>query len=604
MGRLLNTLTRLDFYRKPAAFRYGLALGFTLAALAGNFLPQAGRKLPFIFFFGAVGLSARMCGFGPAIVTTVLSGLLSGFFFLEPAHSFSVTPTGMLQVAFFLVISLIVTSVALQKSTAETAAQESQSRLEETLKTLQEGFIVYSLDWTITYINEAGAALCGSSVAAMTGQNVWKMFPDMAASSMHENLMKAMREGVPVHFDYYYPPLDRSYRTSAYPSIHGLTSIFQDITEASRMAEALQTSERRLQFAQVAGHFGSWEWNLKTDSLWWSDGIFTLHGREIGSVKPGFESWQSFILPDDRGKCLQAVERAVAGKADYSVEYRTTYPNGQVHWIATRGQVVRDTAKQPDRMVGIALDVTERKLAEDALRKSEKLAAAGRLAATIAHEINNPLEAVTNILFLLRESAPMDEKSLEYLKQAEHELARVAHVTRQTLGFYRDTASPRQINLSQAVRDVVSLYRHRLQGKRIRLSGDYGDAVQITGLAGEIKQVISNLVTNAIDALPENGSLAIRVHAARALNDSNAPGGRLVIADSGTGISAEHRKKLFEPFYTTKEDVGTGLGLWVSREIIKKHGGSISFRSSVRPGHSGTVFSVFIPHHQERASAA
>jgi PAS domain S-box-containing protein len=603
MGRLLNTLTRLDFYRKPAAFRYGLAIAFALAALAGNFLPQAGQKLPFIFFFGAVGLSARMCGFGPAVLTTLVSGLLAEFFFLVPVHSFSVNSTSMLQVVFFILISLIITSVALQKSAADTAAQLSQSRLAETLKSISEGFIVYNREWTITYINEAGAELRGSTVAAMTGQNVWKMFPDLVGSKMHDNLMKAVQGGTPVHFDYYYPRLDRFFRTAAYPSPHGLTCIFQDISEASRTAEALNITERRLQFAQVAGHFGSWEWNLKTDALWWSDGIFTLHGHEIGSVKPGYESWQSFIHPDDRERCQQAVQRALAGRSDYSVEYRTTYPNGQVHWIATRGQVIRDEANQPQRMVGIALDITDRKLAEEALRKSEKLAAAGRLAATIAHEINNPLEAVTNLMFLLREGAPLDQKSLEYVKQAEHELARVAHVTRQTLGFYRDTASPRSIDLSQAVRDVVSLYQHRIQGKKIKLSGDYGDSVQVTGLSGELRQVISNLVTNAIDALPENGSLAIRVHAARALNDSHGPGGRIVIADSGSGISEEHRKRLFEPFYTTKQDVGTGLGLWVSQEIVKKHGGSITFRSSVRPGHSGTVFSVFIPHHG-MASAA
>jgi signal transduction histidine kinase len=127
------------------------------------------------------------------------------------------------------------------------------------------------------------------------------------------------------------------------------------------------------------------------------------------------------------------------------------------------------------------------------------------------------------------------------------------------------------------------------------LSREYDESVQVTGLAGEIRQVISNLVANAIDALPDEGTLRIRVHQSKELNNSNRPGGRIVIADNGSGISPEHRKKLFEPFYTTKQDVGTGLGLWVSREIVQKHGGSITLRSCVVPGHSGTVFSIFLP---------
>jgi len=241
------------------------------------------------------------------------------------------------------------------------------------------------------------------------------------------------------------------------------------------------------------------------------------------------------------------------------------------------------------------MDITNNKLAEDALRKSEKLAAAGRLAATIAHEINNPLEAVTNLLYLLRLNDKWDENARSYVAQAEHELARIAHVARQTLGFYRDTTSPHLMNLPKIVNEVLSLYLPRIQAKHINLSREFDETVQITGLAGEIRQVVSNLVANAIDALPMQGTLRIRVHHAKELTNSGRPGGKIVIADTGSGISPAHRKKLFEPFYTTKQDVGTGLGLWVSREIIQKHGGNITLRSSVAPGHSGTVFSIFLP---------
>jgi signal transduction histidine kinase len=371
--------------------------------------------------------------------------------------------------------------------------------------------------------------------------------------------------------------------------------IFQDISEARRTREALQNSERRLQFAQVSARLGSWEWNLKTNELWWADGIWLLHGRSIGSVDPTFENWMGFISAEDRDAVQRTLQEALTGKADYETEYRTTFPDGSVHWIGARGRAVFDEAGQPERMLGIGIDITNSKLAEDALRKSEKLAAAGRLAATIAHEINNPLEAVTNLLYLLRLNDTWDDNARSYVAKAEHELARIAHVARQTLGFYRDTTSPHLMDLPKIVNEVLSLYLPRIEAKHINLSCEFDETVKITGLAGEIRQVISNLVANAIDALPAEGALRIRVHHAKELTNSGRAGGRVVIADTGSGISPTHLKKLFEPFYTTKQDVGTGLGLWVSREIVQKHGGNITLRSSVTPGHSGTVFSIFLP---------
>jgi signal transduction histidine kinase len=202
---------------------------------------------------------------------------------------------------------------------------------------------------------------------------------------------------------------------------------------------------------------------------------------------------------------------------------------------------------------------------------------------------------VTNLLYILRLNDKWDNNARSYVAQAEHELARIAHVTRQTLGFYRDTTTPHVMELPKIVEEALSLYLPRIQAKNILLFREYDETVKVTGLPGEIRQVVSNLVANAIDALPAAGALRIRVHHARELNNSNRPGGRIVIADSGSGITVEHRKKLFEPFYTTKQDVGTGLGLWVSREIVQKHGGNITLRSSVAPTHSGTVFSIFLP---------
>lgn len=595
MDGLLHRLAGIDLYRENPALRYGLALLFVLAALAANFLPIAGQRLPFFFFFGAVALTARICGFGPAVMATVLSGLLSNFFFLGPYFSFSFGPNALLQVLFFFVVSLLITSVALQKSAAEMAAFRSQSQLAETLRTITEGFISYGPDWTINYVNPAGARLCGSTVAAMTGGNLWQLFPDSVGTELETNFKKAMRERQPVHFETFYPRLNRWYRISGYPGSLGLTVIFQDISESRQIREALRTTERRLQVAQVSARLGSWEWNVKTNELWWADGMWLVHGKPIGSVAPTFENGMAFVHPDDRDRVERTLRQALADKGEYETEYRTTFSDGSVHWIGARGRVIFDQGGKPERVIGVAMDITSNKLAEDALRKSEKLAAAGRLAATIAHEINNPLEAVTNLLYILRVSDKWDDKSRGYLAQAEQELARIAHVTRLTLGFYRDTTSPHRMDLPKIVDEVVSLYLPRIQAKNIRLSREYDKTVQVTGLPGEIRQVVSNLVANAIDALPAEGALRIRVQHARVMSNSHRPGGKIVIADTGSGISPAHRKKLFEPFYTTKQDVGTGLGLWVSREIVQKHGGKITLRSSVAPGHSGTVFSIFLP---------
>ena len=595
MDGLFHRLSGLDLYRENPVLRYGIALFFFLAALAANSLPIAGQRLPFFFFFAAVALTARLCGFGPAVLVTVLSGISGNFFFLPPYFSFRFGPGNLIQVLLFFIVSLVITSVALEKSTAQMAAIRSQTQLAETRRTITEGFIFYRPDWTVSYVNPAGARLYGSTVAEMTGKNVRQMFPDLIGTDLDVNFKKAMRDHEPVHFEMYYPRLNCWYKVSGYPGAPGLTVIFQDISEARRTREALLNSERRLQFAQVSARLGSWEWNVKTNELWWADGIWLLHGRAVGSVDPTFENWMSFINAEDRDAVQRTLQEALAGKGDYETEYRTTFPDGSVHWIGARGRAIFDKAGEPERMLGVAMDITNNKLAEDALRKSEKLAAAGRLAATIAHEINNPLEAVTNLLYILRVNNQWDDNARSYVAQAEHELARIAHVTRQTLGFYRDTTSPHLMDLPKIVEEALSLYLPRIQAKNIQLSREYDETVHVTGLPGEIRQVVSNLVANAIDALPAEGALRVRVHHARELTNSQRPGGKIVIADTGSGISPAHRKKLFEPFYTTKEDVGTGLGLWVSREIVQKHGGNILLRSCVAPGQSGTVFSIFLP---------
>ncbi len=231
--------------------------------------------------------------------------------------------------------------------------------------------------------------------------------------------------------------------------------------------------------------------------------------------------------------------------------------------------------------------------AQDALRRSEKLAVTGRLAASIAHEINNPLEAVTNLLFLMR-SSPSHELSQKYLAEADHELARVAEITKQTLRFYREPNHPIDTDVDGALRSVLVLYNSRLIAASIGVQLEI-DTPSTTVLAspGELRQVIANIIGNAVDAMRHGGRLRIRVSAQNPADRSSRL--RLTIADTGSGIPAALLPAIFEPFVTTKGETGTGLGLWVTGEIIRRNGWNIRVRSQCGPRHTGTAFSITMP---------
>jgi two-component system CheB/CheR fusion protein len=247
-------------------------------------------------------------------------------------------------------------------------------------------------------------------------------------------------------------------------------------------------------------------------------------------------------------------------------------------------------------------DIGERKRVEESLRHSERLAATGRLAASIAHEINNPLEGITNLLYLIETAPGLDPTARKYAQTAQQELTRVAHITKQTLTFYRESAEPQLLNVKQMIDDIVTLYATKLQHKKIMLHQQLEDDAQIRGYRNEIMQVISNLLLNALDAVPPKTEIWLRCYASHEWSNSRKPGVRIVIADRGPGITAENRAQLFEPFFTTKGERGTGLGLWVSRGIVNRHQGFIRLRSSTDPRHSGSVFSIFLPSVPDQAS--
>jgi len=249
------------------------------------------------------------------------------------------------------------------------------------------------------------------------------------------------------------------------------------------------------------------------------------------------------------------------------------------------------------RIIGvskIARDVTQKKRVEQALRMSERLASVGRLATTIAHEINNPLEALTNLLYLAgRAHDPEEIHSL--LAQADEELNRVALLSRQTLGFYRERNGAKALRIGSMVGSLVTVLTSKARNRSIEIKSEVRQDPEICAIESDIRQLAANLLNNSIDAIFDGGTIRVRVSAGRAWGPASPSGVRLTIADSGSGIAPEHRSNLFEPFFTTNKDVGTGLGLWISKGIVERHGGNIRFRSRTAPGRSGTVFTVFLP---------
>jgi signal transduction histidine kinase len=249
----------------------------------------------------------------------------------------------------------------------------------------------------------------------------------------------------------------------------------------------------------------------------------------------------------------------------------------------------------------VIVDTTERKRAEDALRKTEKLAAAGRLAASIAHEINNPLEAVTNLLYLLCTQKNLDSQARAYAELAQHEVARVSEITQQTLRFYRQSSIAVMSNVSELLDSVLALHLGRVHALRVEVYRRYERDVSLYCFAGELRQLFANLVGNALDAmLRSGGTLRLSVRKSRSWRNPDVTGVRISVCDTGSGMTPAVRLRIFEPFFTTKEDTGTGLGLWVSAEIVQKHGGVVRVRSraaeTIHAGQMpGTIFMLFFP---------
>lgn len=461
-----------------------------------------------------------------------------------------------------------------------------------------DGIQFVNRDFVITFMNTRARQILSPS-GEVVGRNIWESFPEATRLDLpyFANYTRTMIDRVATEFEAFYPePLNIWFQIHAYPSDDGIIVFFRDITEDRRKQEEYQrkSEEAERQRAEIEAVYRTAPIGLALFDLddyhylrlndrqaaFFGQQPEQIVGRTLTEMAP-IEGLRELFDQVARGEPVVnfPLEGALISDPD---EHR--------YWTVSYFPV-RSADGTISGVTAASLEITQQKKAELALIESDKLAAVGRLAASIAHEINNPLESVTNLLYLAKTSDTLaDAKG--YLDTAERELLRVAAITSQTLRFHKQSTSPQAITGEQLVASVLSIYQGRVINSGIQISQRHRDRRPVRCFEGEVRQVISNLVGNALDAMATGGNLMLR---SREGVDwiTGELGAVLTIADTGTGMPREVLEKVFRPFYTTKGITGTGLGLWISKEIIDRHRGSLKVRS--RPG-SGTVFSIFLPY--------
>lgn len=355
-----------------------------------------------------------------------------------------------------------------------------------------------------------------------------------------------------------------------------------------KLRAALATLQERtdaLAQAQQASELATWVYNVHAEETLWDEGSTLIFGRPFSEFGKTFP--MHLVVEEDRIPIRDAFIKADQEGQPLRIEFRVTWPDGEIHWLAARGFQV---SRSPNLWRGVTFDVTRRKNVEAALIYAEKLAAMGRLASTIAHEVNNPLESVTNLLYIAGQDPSLSDDSRQYLSLAEEELARLGNITRLTLSFSRTAGVVRTpIPVADVIDSVLALFQRRCEVLNICVERFYTDGVEIEILQHELRQILINLIANAIDALTtENPRLCLHTlnHTSRAV---------ILVEDNGSGIELHDQERIFDAFFTTKTETGTGIGLWVTRELVEKNGGIISVESGDHMGNIRTRFRLEFP---------
>ena len=582
-----------DAMRQVVAEKHPMALGVSGRKVWEEVWPEVGAQLESV-------LEERKALLFSAVPLRLLrNGVLEEMFW---DYSYSPVLAADGTVAGILNVSLEVTAVVRSRMALEASERQASKtalQLGQVLEATTDSIVVVDRNWVMTYLNPAAEKIYGPK-SEILGRNVWERFPEAmyAGSPYVEHYHRAMDEGQSGRFEAHYPePLDIWLQLEVYPTPDGIVTFSRDITEQRRIERALEESEgeavrSKEELKVIIDALPNYLSYLDSDyrymrvnrtyEEWFKRSAEQMIGKTIDEVV-GVDAAQTI---------RDQMRHAFAGERR-NFDYRITI-HGEERILSVTHIPDFDEQGKVRGVIVQGLDITDRKRSEEALLQSEKLAAVGRLAASIAHEINNPLESVTNLLYLARLSTNREEIQ-EYLDTAERELRRVSVISSQTLRFYRQSTRPRAVSSDELFESVVSIYHGRLINSSVDVQQDRKTDQPIECFDGEIRQVIANLVGNAIDAMhPKGGRLILR---SRRATDwaSGRNGLRFTVADTGVGMPASARKLAFDAFFTTKGNGGTGLGLWVSKEILDRHEGTIRLRSSQSPQHCGTVFSFFLP---------
>jgi PAS domain S-box-containing protein len=366
----------------------------------------------------------------------------------------------------------------------------------------------------------------------------------------------------------------------------------QDITDRKRMEQALRVSEARYRGFFENGAVGTAELDV-------SGRRFTRVNERLCQIT-GYSREELLRMgpedlthPEDRGLNHEKLAAYLREESPiYDVEKRYVRKDGDVVWAQVTAAMISDA--EGKHSAGVIQDITGRKRAEEALLRSEKLASVGRMAASIAHEINNPLAGVMNAIYLARTGAGVPKSARHYLDMADDELKRISHITRQTLGFYRESAAPEIVSINAIMDSAVDLLRGKIKVRRVLIERQYEGDLEAIAVSGELRQVFANLLANSLDAIGEEGAIRLRVSKSTCVNSGQGRV-RITVADNGTGINAATLPHIFEPLFTTKGLTGSGLGLWVCKELIEKHQGSMQVHSSTHGKRRGTAVSILLP---------
>ncbi len=497
--------------------------------------------------------------------------------------------------------SLAIMSGGTAEEQQEQARQAVQRRLEQVLELTSDAIVYLDRNYTFTLLNRRAKELLAPRVEVL-GTNLWETFPESRSegSPFAEHFHRSMDQGLPSEFEAYYPePLKLWLCVQSLPAEDGIVVFFRDITQERRDQQTLRHKqlEAERQRAEI-------ETVYRTAPV----GLALFDPVEFRYLRLNDRQAEFFGLRPEQvlGKTLlemapieglrEMFEQVARGEPvrDQLLEgVLPTVPGQHRYWVVNYSPVFA-TDGSVQAISAVSLEITRQKQAEAALIQSEKLAAVGRLATSISHEINNPLEAVTNILYLMAMEQDLPLPMRELVELAQSEVARMSQIATQTLRFHRQSARAAWVDAATLANAVLALYYGRLTNSGITVETRFAGRALIHCFENDIRQVLNNLIANAIDAMRSGGRLIVRAHDVTEIA-TGRKGVRITVADTGHGMAPATRARIFEPFYTTKDLNGTGLGLWISDDLVKRHKGRLAVRSSQTPEHRGSVFSLFLP---------